>query len=83
MEGESVDDYEGRVGPEIARFLDAELGIGELLGLSNDFTVAVITQVGNYAEIYDRHLGPDGLDLPRGVNVLWSDGGLIYAPAWR
>lgn len=83
MEGESVDDYENRVGPEIARFLDTELGIGELLGLSNDFTVAIITQVGNYAEIYDRHLGPDGLDLPRGVNVLWSDGGLIYAPAWR
>jgi general L-amino acid transport system substrate-binding protein len=83
-EGESDEDYTARVGPEIARFLDADLGIGSLLGLENDFIVEVIRQVGNYGEIYNRHLGPDAVvPIPRGVNNLWSNGGLIYAPAWR
>jgi general L-amino acid transport system substrate-binding protein len=83
MDGESDNDYSARVGPEIARFLDADLGIGSKLGLSNDFVVEVIRQVGNYSEIYERHLGADGLGMPRAINALWNDGGLIYAPAWR
>jgi general L-amino acid transport system substrate-binding protein len=83
-EGESDEDYIARVSPEIARFVDAGLGIGSLLGLENDFMVEVIRQVGNYGEIYDRHLGPNAaVPIPRSVNSLWSDGGLIYAPAWR
>jgi general L-amino acid transport system substrate-binding protein len=82
-DGESDEDYVARVGPEIARFLDASLGIGSKLGVSNDFMVAVLTQVGSYADIFDRHLGAKGLGWSRGDNELWTNGGLIYSPAWR
>jgi general L-amino acid transport system substrate-binding protein len=51
------------------------------LGLEPDFTVDVISQVGNYGEIYDRTVGALGLE--RGVNSQWTDGGLLYAPPYR
>lgn len=77
-------DYTSRVGLEIARFLDPQLGIGYLIGLSPNFMLPVIREVGNYAEIYNRHLGPDGeLPIDRGLNNLWSNAGLLYAPQWR
>ncbi len=70
--------------PEIRRFLGLEDGLGEGLGIGNGFMVDVIEQVGNYSEIYERNLGADTpFDLPRGVNQLWSDGGLLYAPPFR
>jgi general L-amino acid transport system substrate-binding protein len=54
------------------------------LGLDTDWVVNVISQVGNYGEIYDRNLGPDTpFDLDRGLNSLWTDGGLLYAPPYR
>ncbi len=69
--------------PELARFL----GIGGFdpgLGLDADFAVNVVGQVGNYAEIFDRHIGPaTGLGLERGENALWTDGGLLYPPPYR
>lgn len=67
--------------PELRRFLGLEGTFGEMLGLSNDFMVRVIRQVGNYAEIFQRNLAP--LNLQRGVNALWSDGGLLYTPPFR
>jgi general L-amino acid transport system substrate-binding protein len=71
--------------PEIQRFLgQGENAIGSLYGIANDFMVTVITQVGNYGEIYDRNLGPDTpFNLPRGLNALWTDGGLMYSPPFR
>ena len=54
------------------------------LGLPTDFATQVNAQVGNYAEIFDRNVGPDtALGLPRGVNALWTDGGLLYSPPYR
>jgi general L-amino acid transport system substrate-binding protein len=54
------------------------------LGLEADWVVTMISQVGNYAEIYDRNLGPDTpIALERGLNSLWTDGGLLYAPPYR
>ena len=54
------------------------------LGLPTDFAAQVVGQVGNYAEIYDRNVGPGTpLGLERGVNALWTDGGLHYAPPYR
>ncbi|HYZ98538.1 MAG TPA: amino acid ABC transporter substrate-binding protein [Acidimicrobiales bacterium] len=54
------------------------------LGLDPEFAVDVISQVGNYAEIYDRNVGPDTpLGLERGFNAQWEDGGLLYAPPYR
>ncbi|MFN2234941.1 MAG: amino acid ABC transporter substrate-binding protein [Anaerolineales bacterium] len=53
------------------------------LGLDPDALAKAIAAVGNYGEIYDRYMGPDGIafTLPRGPNELWSNGGLIYAPS--
>jgi general L-amino acid transport system substrate-binding protein len=45
--------------------------------------VNVLTQVGNYEEVYNRHLGPEGIYIPRGPNELWTNGGLIYPMAFR
>jgi general L-amino acid transport system substrate-binding protein len=54
------------------------------LGLAPDFAAQVITQVGNYAEIFDRNVGEGSpLALPRQFNALWTDGGLLYAPPYR
>lgn len=70
----------------IRRMLGSEGSFGqEDLGLSVDFAANVIAAVGNYGEIYDRYMGPEGLSftLPRGLNNLWTEGGLIYAPPLR
>ena len=71
--------------PEVARLLGIEGEFGQLLGLAPDFMVNVIAAVGNYGEIYERNLGPEGTNIPREgtLNALWSDGGLLYAPPWR
>ncbi len=70
--------------PNIRRLLGLEGDLGQKLGLDNDFAVQIIQQVGNYAEIYDRHLGPDTpFDLDRGLNSLYTEGGLLYAPPFR
>jgi general L-amino acid transport system substrate-binding protein len=78
---------QGSEDPEIQRFL-GEAVEGEPfdagLGLPADFAVQVVTQVGNYGEIYDRNVGPgSALELPRDINALWTDGGLQYAPPYR
>jgi general L-amino acid transport system substrate-binding protein len=84
-EGESDEDYNARVGADIARFMGyGGNQNGSYLGIANNFTEAIIRQVGNYGEIYNRNLGPDTVfDLPRGVNDLWTNGGLLYSPPFR
>ncbi|HUG47163.1 MAG TPA: amino acid ABC transporter substrate-binding protein [Candidatus Limnocylindria bacterium] len=68
----------------VLRLLGAQDELGAKLGLDNDWVVNVITGVGNYGEIYNRHLGPDTpFNLPRGPNELWTEGGLLYAPPLR
>lgn len=81
-EGESDEAYNTRVGAAVARFLGyGGNQSGSYLGIDNHFTETIIRQVGNYGEIYNRNLGPDsGIDLPRGVNELWTNGGLLYSP---
>ena len=71
---------------QVRRMLGVEESFGQAeLGLKPDFAVAVIKAVGNYGEIYDRYMGPGGesFTLPRGLNNLWTNGGLIYAPPIR
>lgn len=72
----------------ILRFLGAEIESSDgsavldpSLGLPTDFAYQVVKQVGNYGEIFARHLTPLGLE--RGVNALWTDGGIMYAPPYR
>jgi general L-amino acid transport system substrate-binding protein len=70
--------------PNIKRFLGVEGTLGKDMGLTNDFAARMIKHVGNYSEIYDRHLGAKTpLNLPRGQNRLWRDGGLMYSPPIR
>lgn len=77
-------DFANTEDPNIRRFLGAEGELGAGIGLPNDFAARVIKHVGNYAEIYDRNLGPDTpFKLPRGLNSLYTDGGLLYSPPFR
>ena len=67
--------------PNIQRFVGKTGDMGKQLGLENNWSYNIIKQVGNYGESYDRNIGPIGLE--RGVNNLWSKGGLMYAPPIR
>ncbi len=67
--------------PSIQRLLGVAGDHGKLMGLDNRWAYNAIKSVGNYGEIYQRHFGP--IDLPRGPNNLWSNGGLMYAPPIR
>ncbi|HIK55641.1 MAG TPA: amino acid ABC transporter substrate-binding protein [Synechococcales cyanobacterium M55_K2018_004] len=70
--------------PAVKRFLGAEGDLGTQLGVTNDFMVNVIKVVGNYGEIYDRNVGANStLKLDRGLNNLWTKGGLMYSPPFR
>ena len=70
--------------PEIKRLLGTEGKFGEALGLPNDWAVRIIRHIGNYGEIFDRNVGTGSkLGIDRGLNRLWSKGGLQYAPPIR
>lgn len=70
--------------PREKSFFGTEGELGSFLGLDADWAYNIVSQVGNYEEIYNRNLGPDTLTfIPRGLNSLYTDGGLLYAPAWR
>jgi general L-amino acid transport system substrate-binding protein len=70
--------------PEVLRLLGNEGDMGLKLGLDNNWAYNIIKLVGNYAEVYDRNLGPDTPTyIPRGLNSLYTDGGLLYAPPVR
>lgn len=69
---------------QLRRFLGVEGDLGQKLGLDNDFVVKVIQATGNYGEIYDRHLGPNSaVPIPRGLNNLHSNGGVLTAPPFQ
>ncbi|MCZ2722673.1 amino acid ABC transporter substrate-binding protein [Marinomonas sp. 15G1-11] len=70
--------------PGIRRLLGAEGNMGEQLGLTASWAYDVIAQVGNYGESFERNVGPNTpVGLPRGVNNLWTEGGVLYAPPVR
>lgn len=70
--------------PAIRRLLGAEGNTGDTLGLNPKWCNRVIAQVGNYGEVYERNIGVNTpIGLERGINQLWTNGGLIYAPPIR
>ena len=70
--------------PEINRLLGTEGAMGEMLGLDAEWAARAIAAEGNYGEIFDRYLGSGSpLGLPRGLNALYSDGGILYSPPFR
>ncbi|HEB66072.1 MAG TPA: amino acid ABC transporter substrate-binding protein [Chloroflexi bacterium] len=81
----NVDDIKASTeNPTVKKMLGLEGDMGAKLGLSNDWAYNIIKYVGNYAEIYDRNLGPDTPTyIERGLNSLYTDGGILYAPPIR
>jgi general L-amino acid transport system substrate-binding protein len=70
--------------PEIRRLLGLEGTYGEQLGLTKDWVVRIVRHVGNYGEIFDRNVGTSSkLGISRGLNRLWTKGGIQYAPPIR
>ena len=70
--------------PSIRRFLGVDAGAADGFGLDQRWVYNVIAKVGNYGDIFDRNLGPrTPLRMERGVNKLWTEGGLLYSPPFR
>jgi general L-amino acid transport system substrate-binding protein len=70
--------------PEVKRFTGVEGGLGAMLGLPPDFALKAVASVGNYAEMYERNVGTGSrLGIPRGLNQLWINGGILFAPPLR
>ena len=80
----NVDKMKNSNNPEIRRMLGSDGSQGEELGLSNDWAYQIIKQVGNYAEIFENNIGVNTpLGIERGLNALWTKGGLQYSPPFR
>ena len=80
----NVDQMRQSGNPEAKRLLGVGDNLGQKLGLSADWAYNAIKQVGNYGEIFERHVGEKTpLGLTRGPNELWSDGGLLQSPPFR
>ena len=70
--------------PDVMRLVGTEGDYGEELGLTKDWAARIIRHVGNYGEVYERNVGATpSSKIPRGLNQLWSAGGIQYAPPMR
>lgn len=84
IDSTNVDSFLGGEDPVIQNLLGETGDLGVAMGINNDFCYQIVKQVGNYGEIYDRNLGPDTpFNLPRGLNALYTQGGIQYAPPFR
>jgi general L-amino acid transport system substrate-binding protein len=80
----TIDDALKSQKPAVARLVGRDGDFGKQLGLSNDWAANALRAVGNYAEVFERNVGVHSkLGIPRGLNELWSDGGIQYAPPIR
>jgi general L-amino acid transport system substrate-binding protein len=70
--------------PKIQRFLGVTAGNGKALGIDEKWAYNIIKQVGNYGEVFERNVGVNTpLKIERGLNALWTKGGLMYAPPFK
>ena len=84
LKSASVDDAMKSPNPDIRRLIGTEGEFGQQLGLANDWAARAVRAVGNYGEIYERNVGTQSrLSIPRGLNALWTHGGIQYAPPVR
>jgi general L-amino acid transport system substrate-binding protein len=80
----NLDEQIKSANPELKRLLGTEGNFGEQLGLTRDWVVRIMKHVGNYGEIFERNVGASSpLGIERGLNRLWTKGGLQYAPPVR
>lgn len=81
---DAIDSFRSSSVADVRRLLGTEGNLGAALGLSPDWAYQVVKQIGNYGEIFERNLGAkSNLRVERGYNNLWTNGGLMYAPAFR
>ena len=84
IDQQNASQFLGSPDPAIRRFLGLEPGATDGLGLNAKWAYNVIAKVGNYGDIFDRNLGPKTpLNMERGLNKLWTEGGLLYSPPFR
>lgn len=84
ISSENVDEMLKSKNPKIQRFLGTTPGNGAALGLDEKFAYNIIKQVGNYGEIFERNVGVNTpLGIERGLNALWTNGGLMYSPPFK
>jgi general L-amino acid transport system substrate-binding protein len=69
--------------PDVRRYFGLEGDFGKLLGVDNGWSGRIVTDIGNYGEVYDATFGEHGLGLPRGMNNLYSNGGMQGLPTWH
>jgi general L-amino acid transport system substrate-binding protein len=81
ISSKNIDSLASSPNPAVQRFLGNQGEYGKMLGLDAKWAYNIIKQVGNYAEVFEKHVTPLGIE--RGVNKLWKDGGLQYAPPMR
>jgi len=81
ISSKNIDGQAGSQNPTVQRFVGASGDIGKMLGIDNKWSFNIIKQVGNYGESFDANLKPLGFE--RGLNRLWNQGGLMYAPPIR
>ena len=80
----NVDKMTSSTNPSVKRLLGIDGPKGKGMGLNDDWSYQVIKQVGNYGEIFEANVGESSpLKIERGLNALWSDGGILYAPPFR
>jgi general L-amino acid transport system substrate-binding protein len=80
----NVDEMKGSDNPEVKRLLGTEGDFGPSIGLGNDWAYNIVKNVGNYGEIFEANVGPSTpLGIARGLNALWTKGGIQYAPPVR
>lgn len=80
----NVDEMLKSTNPKIQRFLGVTPGNGESLGLDEKFAYNIVKMVGNYGEVFERNVGVNTqLGIERGLNALWTDGGLMYSPPFK
>ncbi|MEO1492193.1 MAG: amino acid ABC transporter substrate-binding protein [Pseudomonadota bacterium] len=74
----------GTNNPEINRLMGTEGDLGAMLGLDKEWAKRALAESGNYGEIFDANIGPDtAIGLGRGLNALWTKGGILYSPPFR
>jgi general L-amino acid transport system substrate-binding protein len=80
----NIDEQLKSENPEIKRLLGSEQNFGEQFGLTKDWAYRIVKLVGNYAEVFDKNLGVNSqLKITRGLNALWTKGGIQYGPPVR
>ncbi|WP_041796116.1 amino acid ABC transporter substrate-binding protein [Pararhodospirillum photometricum] len=80
----NVDEKKASTDPNVRRLLGTDGDLGKQMGLTNEWAYNIVKQVGNYGEIFEKNLGKSSpLQIARGLNALWTQGGIQYAPPVR